>query len=254
VEILERLQIPAVQLALVPLVEAPSRWGRAAEALAAARIRVMSGMMAMVGEDYSTLESIKASGGVRPDGTWSANRRRAGAVARLAAEAGIGLVTFHAGFLPPRRDELLRRVMLDRLRMVADLFAERGIDVALETGQERAETLTGVLDELDRPTVGVNFDPANMILYGRGDPVAAFRHLASYVRQTHIKDARPTGAPGTWGREVSVGSGAVDWDAFFAVALRIRPELSFVIERESGEDREADVTAARALIERYLAG
>jgi sugar phosphate isomerase/epimerase len=254
VEILERLQIPAVQLALVPLVEAPSRWGRAAEALAAARIRVMSGMMAMVGEDYSTLESIKASGGVRPDGTWSANRRRAGAGARLAAEAGIGLVTFHAGFLPPRRDELLRRVMLDRLRMVADLFAERGIDVALETGQERAETLTGVLDELDRPTVGVNFDPANMILYGRGDPVAAFRHLASYVRQTHIKDARPTGAPGTWGREVPVGSGAVDWDAFFAVALRIRPELSFVIERESGEDREADVTAARALIERYLAG
>jgi sugar phosphate isomerase/epimerase len=135
---------------------------------------------------------------------------------------------------------------------VADAFAEHGAGVALETGQETAETLEGVLAELGRPDVGVNFDPANMILYGMGDPVRALKRLVPVVKQIHVKDALPTDTPGTWGTEVPVGEGAVDWDAFFDVALSIQPPVSFVIEREAGADRLDDIAAARDLIEKYL--
>ena len=251
-EMLDGLGLRAVQLALVPLVEEPGLWAGAVETLSAAGIHVASGMLAMAGEDYSTLETIRRTGGVRPDGDWPANRRRAADVARVAGEAGLGLVTFHAGFLPEAHDDPLRRAMIERLRVVADAFAEHGVDVALETGQETAETLAGVLAEIERPAVGVNFDPANMILYGMGDPVQALDRLAPVVNQIHVKDALPTDTPGTWGTEVVAGCGAVDWGAFFGVAASISPAVPFVIEREAGAARLGDIAAARDLIEKHL--
>jgi sugar phosphate isomerase/epimerase len=249
---LEVLGLRAVQLALVPLVRQPEAWAGAVETLRAGGVDVASGMLAMVGEDYSTLETIRRTGGVRPDDDWPENLRLAADVARVAGEAGLELVTFHAGFLPEAADDPMRRTMIERLREVADLFAEHGVGVALETGQETAETLTGVLDELARPAVGVNFDPANMILYGMGDPVQALERLAPFVMQIHVKDAVPTDIPGTWGTEVVAGRGAVDWEAFFGVAASLGPAVPLVIEREAGADRLDDIAAARDLIERHL--
>ncbi len=252
IEALRRLGIGTVQLALVPIVEEPRTWGRAVELLGAAGLRVASGMLAMAGEDYTTLPSIRRTGGVRAGQHWPRNRERAARVAQLAGDAGIRLVTFHAGFLDEWQNDPLRGRMLDRLRDIADVFAARGAAVALETGQESAATLLDVLDELDRPDVGVNFDPANMLLYGTGDPVAALRQLGPHVRQVHVKDALPSQQPGTWGREMPAGEGAVDWDAFFEAALAIDPPVDFIIEREAGPDREGDIAAARDLAARHL--
>ncbi len=245
--------IESVQLALVPVVTDPAVWGSAVEVLENAGIRVVSGMLAMAGEDYSTLESIRRSGGVRPDETWPENLRLAQAVAGAAGDAGIDMVTLHAGFLDERKDDPTRLAMLDRLRRLADVFAARDVDIALETGQESAVTLFEVLDELDRPAVGVNFDPANMILYGMGDPVEAIERLGPRVVQVHVKDAVGTERPGTWGREVPAGRGAVDWVALFDAAARLEPPVNFIIERESGDERRDDIAAARSLIETRLA-
>ena len=245
--------IRAVQLALVPVVTDPPVWGSAVEDLEGAGIRVVSGMFAMAGEDYSTLESIRCSGGVRPDASWPENLRLAEAVARAAGDAGIDMVTLHAGFLDERKDDPTRRAMLERLRTLADVFGARDVDIAFETGQESAVTLLEVLDELDRPAVGVNFDPANMILYGMGDPVEAIERLLPWVVQIHVKDAVGTERPGTWGREVPAGHGAVDWAALFDAAVRIEPPVRFIIERESGNERRDDIAAARSLIETRLA-
>jgi sugar phosphate isomerase/epimerase len=248
---LRQADMDAVQLALSPIVHDPAAWGDAIEELRRANIAILSGMMAMIGEDYSTLESIRRTGGVRPDSTWPGNLQHARDVARLAARAGINLVTFHAGFLPEDQTSHERTIMLDRLAVVADVFGESDIDVALETGQERAATLLAALDDLAQSNVGVNFDPANMILYGQGDPVEALRMLAPHVRQIHVKDAMPAEEPGKWGREVAAGRGAVDWPAFFTVASQIVPPVNFVIEREARDERLDDVVAARDMIRRH---
>ena len=244
----------AVQLALDPIRD--GRWGEreTITALRDAGVTVVSGMMGTMGEDYSTLESIKRTGGVRPDGTWKQNLEAAKANAGIAARLGLKLVTLHAGFLPHDPADTERARMIERLQQVAGVFSAAGVGVALETGQESAETLVGVIHDLDRASIGVNFDPANMILYGMGEPVAALEQLAPWVRQIHIKDALPTERRGEWGREVVAGTGAVDWGRFFGVVKRALPGVDLVIEREAGERRESDVRAARELIRRHLDG
>lgn len=240
----------AVQLALDPFRRKEWKEGETRDALRLGKVTLLSGMMAMQGEDYSTLESIRKTGGVRPDKTWPENLVAAKANAEIAKRMGIRLVTFHAGFLPHDPGDAERAKMLERLRQMADVFGAAGVRVAFETGQESAETLLGVLEELKRPEVGVNFDPANMILYGMGDPVAAVRLLGPRIVQFHIKDAVASRAAGSWGEEVVSGTGAVKWREFFEAISGIAGDL--VIEREAGERRVEEVATAKALIEREM--
>lgn len=241
-----------VQIALDPL--RTGRWDTrgTVAALAAAGIEVESGMLQTHGEDYSSLAAIARTGGLRPDATWSKNLEAARANAKVARSLGLELVTFHAGFLPEERGDPERDKLIGRLRTCCEVFADQGVRLGFETGQETAHTLLGVLEDLDHPAAGVNFDPANMILYGMGDPVAALRTLRDHVRQIHVKDALPSNTAGEWGSEVRVGTGGVDWQAFFGVARELG--VAFLIEREAGEARTADIAAARALVERELGG
>ena len=251
----------AVQLALDPIREASGQgpWAldRTQATLTDAGITILSGMIGTIGEDYSTLESIRHTGGVRPDKHWQQNLHNARASAAIASALGVELVTLHAGFLPHDPQDPEFDVMLDRLAQVARAFAAARISIALETGQESADTLTTVLDRLAdgwREPVeppGVNFDPANMILYGMGDPVKSLRLLAPHVHQVHIKDALPASVPGTWGAEVPVGAGSVDWPAFFALLREHCPNASLIIEREAGTTRVEDVRRAVALIHQH---
>ena len=90
----------------------------------------------------------------------------------------------------------------------------------------------------------------DMILYDKGDPTAALQTLAPWVRQLHVKDARRRKIPGTWGREVTVGKGDVDWRAFFSTFKHVVFNVNLVIEREQGDQRVADIRAARKVVER----
>lgn len=252
-ELIQRVKatgISAVQLALTPIAEQQPGWDEheTLSALNAAGITVLSGMLATVGEDYTTLDTIRETGGVRPDKHWPANLTRATLVADLAHRMNLRLVTFHAGFLPHDRKDPLYPVMIDRLRQIGSVFSQRGVSVAFETGQEAAPTLVEVMRELDTGSMGVNFDPANMILYGMGDPIQSLKLLAPWVKQVHVKDANPTKSPGTWGSEVAVGSGAVDWKAFFAFIRDSLPGVDAIIEREAGEKRVDDIKAAASLV------
>lgn len=254
-ELVDRLAatgVRRVQLALDPLRSEPSVWGTAPRRLAEAGVAIVSGMFGTVGEDYSTLETIRLTGGIVPDETWAENWRNIEATAGLASELGLRLVTFHAGFLPHDPADPAFLKLLDRLRRIADLFAARHLDLGLETGQETAETLDGFLRRLDRPNVGVNFDPANLILYDKGEPVAALRRLTRWLKQVHLKDARRTRTPGTWGDEVVVGTGEVDWPAFFAALGEASYHGDLCIEREAGTQRAADIRAAADFVNRAV--
>jgi sugar phosphate isomerase/epimerase len=252
-ELVERVKatgLTTVQLALTPIAEEQPGWDEreTIETLKYAGIIVLSGMLATIGENYSTLDTIRETGGVRPDQHWAANLTRAKKVANLAHRMNLKLVTFHAGFLPHDHADPLYRVMIDRLRQIGDVFANRGVNIAFETGQEAAPTLVEVMRKLDTGSIGVNFDPANMILYGMGDPIQSLKLLAPWVKQVHVKDAIPTRTPGTWGNEVAVGAGAVDWNAFFAFVKQSLPTVDAVIEREAGEKRADDIKSAAALV------
>jgi sugar phosphate isomerase/epimerase len=246
---LEGTGLEAVQLSLLPLVEEPRIWANSVQVLRDHGIRILSGMFSTTHEDYSTLETIRETGGVRPDAHWPEILDSAMRVANLAEESKIRLLSFHAGFIPHERGDSVREITLHRLRQIVDLCAQRGISIALETGQETAPTILDVLEELDRPDVGINFDPANMILYGMGDPIDGLRLLADRTVQIHVKDALPAEVPGTWGSEVPVGSGAVDWSAFFDVVEAMDRPVDLVIEREAGDARVADIITARKQIE-----
>jgi sugar phosphate isomerase/epimerase len=213
---------------------------------------MVSGMFRTAGEDYSTLDAIRLTGGVVPDNTWDANWQNIQATALNAQALGLKLVTFHAGFLPHQPDDPTFDTLQDRIRRIARLFAKYGIQLGLETGQEDAATLVSFLKQLAEPNVGVNFDPANMLLYDKGDPISALRALGPWLRQCHIKDAIRTTLPGAWGQEVPVGQGQVDWPAFFETLADLRFGGFCCIEREACDQRLEDIVAARKFVEKTV--
>jgi L-ribulose-5-phosphate 3-epimerase len=245
---LQTTGICRVQLALDPLRETPAVWGQAAALLRQNGVAIASGMFGCVGEDYSTLETIRSTGGIAPDATWEQNWTNIQTTAALARELGLKLVTFHAGFLPHEEWDPAFTKLLRRLAETAEAFQAAGIALGLETGQETAPVLVQLLQKLGRANVGVNFDPANMILYDKGNPIAALRQLGPWIRQVHIKDARRTKVPGTWGEEVAAGTGEVDWPAFFATLRELNFTGDLVIEREAGSQRAADICTAKEVV------
>ncbi len=236
--------IENIQLALLPLVHNKD-WFQCHSILQDAGIRVVSGMFEVSGEDYTSLETIAQTGGLRRDEVWESTLDNAKRVGDIAAEMELPLVTFHAGFIPEEQCGERRR-MLDRLHILTEEFVNRGLVLALETGQERADNVASVLIELSFEELGVNFDPANMILYGKGDPIEAMKTLQPWVQQVHIKDAVATKVAGTWGTEVVVGEGDVDWKTFLEL---VPDDVNLVIEREGGGNRVGDVKRAKTMLE-----
>ena len=249
VDHLRAIGLSRVQLALDPLRDTPAVWGHTAALFREHHIAIVSGMLGTVGEDYSTLETIRRTGGLVPDATWDENWRNIQATAALAQQLGLKLVSFHAGFLPHEESDPEFAKLRDRIRRVADVFAAKGIDLAFETGQESADTLKIFLEKLGCSNVGVNFDPANLILYDKGQPLDALRTLAPWLKQCHIKDAKRTRTPGTWGEEVPVGTGEVDWSAFCQQLKQLQFTGYGCIEREAGAQRVVDIRTARTVIE-----
>ncbi|MBC7773025.1 MAG: sugar phosphate isomerase/epimerase [Pyrinomonadaceae bacterium] len=242
-----------IQLALDPIRLDPSTWALKDtwKRLDQAGISIVSGMMVTKGEDYSTLDSIRRTGGILPDAHWEANLAAARENAEIAHQFGLEMVSFHAGFIPERADDPVRLKMVDRIVEIAECFAEHDITVALETGQETADTLRGLMDQIDHPMIGVNFDPGNMILYGTGDPVQAARDLALFIDQIHVKDAVPSNVAGEWGKETMIGRGVVRWSEFFAALAQEEVECDFLIEREDGNSRVQDVKAAVEYLDEF---
>jgi len=244
---MQQLEMDKIQLGLDPL-RAEEEWAGAGAQLAEAGLKVVSGMFGCEGEDYSTLESIRRTGGIVPDETWATNWQNIQKTVPIAQSLGLKLVSFHAGFLPEERSDPAYGKLVDRLTQIAGAFAAEGIDLAFETGQEDAATLKGFLDRLALPNLGVNFDPANMILYAKGDPVESVKILMGYLKQVHVKDAVKTATPGEWGQEVIVGTGEVAWEAFFAALEAGGFTGCLAIEREAGDDRVADIKAAKDFV------
>jgi len=238
------------QLALEPFVSGDWKLDSILSLLESSEISLCSGMFSTVGEDYSSLESIKVTGGICPDEHWEENLHLAQQAAHVASQLGIKRVTFHAGFIPQHGSNAYRTIV-DRVKRITDVFAKHEINLALETGQERAESLLEMLSDPNMSTIGINFDPANMILYGMGDPAEALSLLKDRVVQVHMKDAISAKIPGQWGEEVPAGEGEVQWDHFFRTIQEFSQSLDVVVEREAGTQRVEDVLKAISIADQY---
>lgn len=212
------------------------------EAALASGIVMTGAMLGFPGEDYTTPQTIQATGGFgNPTDRAGRLERLRWAVDRTVA-LGLTDLMFHAGFLP-QPDDPARGPLLDTLARAAQIAADKGVTVAFETGQETAELLRRTLDDLKAPNVKVNFDPANMLLYDMGDPIRAVRLLGPDIRSVHVKDARRPTVPGHWGEELPLGKGDVGIRQFVRVLKDVGYTGPLVIEREVGgqEARLRDV-------------
>lgn len=241
----QALGISHVQLALQPLVMLDDkRKHLELGQLRAGGLTLTAGMISFPGEDYSSIATIRRTGGYVPDDQWELRRRLSEQAAKLGVELGLKRITTHVGFIPARGQQGYD-TMTNRVREIGRVFGGHGIELGMETGQESADELLEFLNELDVPNVFVNFDPANMILYGAGDPIEAIRTLAGHVRHVHVKDGTASARPGEeWGEEVPFGTGQVGAGRFLAALHRIDYRGPLVIEREAGNQRAADVRTA----------
>ena len=253
---MEKSGVKGVHLALGPFISPDGRHGAAEDVETLARIKdkiargewtLMSTMVGMVGEDYSTLDSIRRTGGIVPDRNWEANRRIVTRGARLTQELGCKYMSTHAGFLDASNPKAFA-TFLSRIVWMRDECRKYGVTLILESGQETAEDLAAFMPRV--PGVYVNFDPANMILYGKGRPLDAVKVLAPWIRQIHVKDAKATKVPGTWGEETPWGEGEVGGKAFLAELEKIGFKGNYVVEREGGKCRADDIRLAIERLEK----
>lgn len=241
-EALAKLDVEHVHLELAPAVAKDG----GAEVLAAIQAQnwtITSTMIGFPTEDYSTLDTIKVTGGVMPDDAWDANRELAIDCINLTAKLGVKYASTHAGFLD-HTNEANAQKFYERLKCLADAAQAAGVTLLLETGQESADDLRQFLEQINHPALGVNFDPANMILYNKGEPLQAVRVLAPWIRHVHIKDATCTKVAGEWGAEVPWGDGEVGGNAFLDTLAEIGYEGAIAIEREAGDCRFDDIQKA----------
>lgn len=167
----------------------------------------------------------------------------------IAARLGISRVITHVGFLPDDARDPRYRDTVDVLRELCASFAKRGQRLLMETGQETPDVLLRALRDVGAENLGVNFDCANLVMYGKADPVDALRILGAYVKGVHAKDGvYPTDAV-SLGQEMPLGEGRVDFDALLALLDEIGYRGELIIERETApEQRFADVLKARAFL------
>ena len=194
-------------------------------------------------EDYSTLQSIKLTGGIVPDEYWQVNRGRVFEAIQITAELGVQYLTLHFGFIDMADADSAAK-MAGRVKVLADAAAEKNVQLLMETGQETAGELRRFLEKLNHPALGINFDPANMILYDKGDPIEAIGTLGDWIKHVHIKDAIRTQTPGQWGTEVAWGMGQVGCTEFLEALKNTGFAGALAIEREAGDDRLDDIKTA----------
>lgn len=240
---LDRLGISVVQLACGDPHHAAWDEGDGMPAAARAAGLTISGtMLGFPGEDYTTPQTIQKTGGFGDPATRPERLERFKWGLERTCQLECKDMMLHAGFLPePGAAD--RKPFLDTLAMVGKLAEKKGITVAFETGQETADLLKLTLDELKSPNLKVNFDPANMLLYDKGDPIKAVELLGPYIRSVHVKDAKRPLTPGNWGEEVPLGHGEVDIRRFVQTLERVGFKGPLCIEREVGNQsqRFADI-------------
>ena len=240
-DVAEELGIPTVQ------VHAPhqkTRTKQAAEKFlqkcSDAGITVTAVFGGFDGESYADIATTAKTVGLVPEATRAARTQEMKEISDFANLLGCKTVALHIGFVPEDRKGKNYQNLLDTTRDLLDHVSANSQQLNLETGQESADHLLEFISDVGRDNLYINFDPANMILYGTGDPIDALKKVGQYVKSVHCKDAKwaaPDVRGKSWGTEVPLGEGDVNIETYLRTLKDIGYTGPLTIEREIAHDR-----------------
>jgi sugar phosphate isomerase/epimerase len=252
-EVAHELGVPTIQL------HAPEKSTRTADnakrfldKLAGMGIRITCVFGGFEGESYADIPTVDRTVGLVPPATRAARTKEMKEIADFARLLGVDCVGLHLGVVPHDSTDPLYREVLAVTRDLCDHCQSQNQDVHLETGQESADSLLQFIGDMQRDNLFINFDPANMILYGLGEPIEALEKVGRYVHSVHCKDATWAANPGKeWGCEVALGDGDVGMERYLRTLDKVGYHGPLTIEREIPQDparQKAEIGRALALL------
>lgn len=211
------------------------------------------------GESYADIPTTVRTVGLVPRATRAARMAEMTEISDFAKLLNCPVVALHIGFVPADRGGADYKDLISVTRDLLDHVAGNGQNLHLETGQESASHLLEFIHDVARDNLFINFDPANMILYGSGEPIAALKQVGHLVRSVHCKDAKwaMAGERGkSWGTEVPLGDGDVGMETYLRTLQAVGYTGPLTIEREIAHDRvrqKADIGHAVQLLTKLRA-
>ncbi len=252
-EVAAELGIPTIQL------HAPHRSTRTPESaekflarLDELKIRLTAVFGGFEGESYADIPTVERTVGLVPVATRASRLQEMREISDFTRLLGCDVIALHLGFVPHDTKSNAYNEIVEVTRQLCDHAKRNDQRVHLETGQETADSLLAFLSHVQRDNLFINFDPANMILYGTGEPIEALQKIGKFVRSVHCKDGTWSDQPGvTWGREVPLGQGQVDMEKYLRTLLAIGYRGPLTIEREIPQEPErqkAEIGSAASLL------
>lgn len=240
----KRLGIPTAQILAPPLSSrTAAHVDMLKEKFNTVGIRITVIFCGFVGESYADIPTVKKTIGLVPEATRAERLDEARRISDFASKMDVAAIGLHIGFIPEEKDDPIYSDVVSVAQHLCDHAAGNQQRVHLETGQETAPTLLRFFTDVNRTNLAINFDPANMILYGSGEPIDALLLLGRHVKSVHCKDALWAKHPGKeWGQEVPLGAGDVNMELFLRTLKQIGYAGPLTIEREiSGEEQAKDI-------------
>ncbi len=191
------------------------------------------------GESYADIPTVVNTVGLMPPETRAARLAEMKEISDFAKMIGCDVIALHLGFVPHDDSDPAYAEIVQVTQELCNYAANNGQALHLETGQETAPALVKFIDDTKCENLFVNFDPANMILYGAGEPIEALELLGSRIRSVHCKDATWADKPGEeWGEEKKLGDGDVGMKRYLETLDKIGYHGPLTIEREIPQEPE----------------
>jgi sugar phosphate isomerase/epimerase len=239
-QVAKELGVDTIQIhAPHPASRSPDHVARLLAQLAETGIEATAVFGGFAGESYADIPTTAATVGLVPPGPRSERLEEMKRISDYARAIHCHVVALHLGYVPHDSASPDYQAVVAVTRELCQYVAAHGQNLHLETGQETAENLVQFISDVGTDNLFVNFDPANMILYGQGDPIEALQRLGSLVKSVHCKDAKWSDQPGvTWGQEVPLGAGDVGMERYLKMLEQIGYQGSLTIEREIPQEPE----------------
>ena len=253
-DVIQELRVPTIQLhAPSPGKRNPESAKSLSDQLAEMGVKCTTVFGGFDGESYADIPTVVRTVGLVPESTRQGRLEEMHQIADFAQALGCDTVALHLGFIPHDSGADGYGDIVGVTRQLCDHCQQNGQFLHLETGQETADGLLEFIRLVARDNLKINFDPANMILYGTGEPIEALRAVGSHVRSVHCKDGTWSDQPGeTWGAEVALGEGDVNMKAYLNTLKEIGYLGPLTIEREIPQDpvrQKAEIGQAIELLE-----